>query len=501
MIYALLGYLHAAITRRVQRIQQLAAGEAGRLSRRLRNQDLVLGNQMRNGGRHRRAPQLTALLVLVLLLALVGAALAAPALDSRFGEGGIVRTPLPEPTRLGIANTGEAPLIEDLALQRDGKFVGALVSGAETPFIGAVRYRPNGGLDRSFGNDGFAILGHDFPGVGGEAQGQAVALQRDRKVLVAGYRENRYQHVSTLLVRLRPDGKPDRSFGAKGLISPRPRIKGGEVLHDVAVERDGTIVAVGARNELRGGQPAGLVIAYRPDGKVDRSFGKSGRVVFSRAPQRYTALRDIAVLSSGKLLVVGYFADRLFVARFWPDGRLDRSFGHGGRVVGGVELGGCCPSDAALSVLPGGHFFVLAGSLSEEQSLYRFLPDGGLDRSFGRRGALRGAWIRRGGGTAGLAIQGDGKIVISGTSGRVRPSDGSAKFVISILRALPSGNPDRSFGQNGVKYLPLGHNAPGTSALTLRDGSVVVGGGVQVIAGPESEDKFEYELALARLRR
>ena len=29
MLYALLGYLHAAITRRVQRIQALAAGEAG----------------------------------------------------------------------------------------------------------------------------------------------------------------------------------------------------------------------------------------------------------------------------------------------------------------------------------------------------------------------------------------------------------------------------------------------------------------------------------------
>jgi uncharacterized delta-60 repeat protein len=286
----------------------------------------------------------------VLLLVVAGAAIAAPTLDPRFGEEGVVRTPLSNWLRGAVANSGKGPLIEDLALQRDGKIVAALASGGETPFVGAARYRPNGRLDRSFGPDGFAEFEreHLFRGVPGAKQGQAVAVQRDGKILIVGYRNSVFSSgwTAPLLLRLRPNGKPDRSFGSRGLVAPRPREKDGAVLHGVAVQRNGRIVAVGARNERRGGKPAGLVIAYRPDGRVDRRFGRNGRVAFPhRREFSTTSLRDIVVLPSGKMLVVGYLANRLFVARLWPNGGLDRSFGGGdGKVIRSLGLTGCCSS-------------------------------------------------------------------------------------------------------------------------------------------------------------
>jgi uncharacterized delta-60 repeat protein len=459
-----------------------------------------------DGVRQLRPMHLTAL-VFVLVLCVAGSSLAAPALNSDFGDGGVVRTPLPKPIRSSIANSGKGPLIEDLASQRNGRIVGALASGAETPFLGAVRYRPGGALDRSFGDGGFADLEREFPGVEGEAQGEGVALQQDGRILVAGYRavtryrESRPHRFSPLLVRLRPDGRPDPGFGTRGLVSSKPRGSNGEGLHDVAVQRGSGIVAVGARNEFSGGKPAGTVVAYRPDGSIDRRFGRGGRVLFSHRREGYTALRDVAVLPSGKLLVAGYLGDRFVVARLRPGGGLDRSFGRHGKVLLGRDLGACCPSDATLSLLPEGGFLALSAPLGGAQTLFRFEASGHLDRSFGHRGALRGAWMRKVGLAGGLAVQGNGRIVISGTSGRVRTSDRTARSVISILRALPNGTPDRSFGRNGTEFLPLGYNAVGTSALALGNGGVVVGGGTQVLAGPQSQDRFGYELVLARLHR
>jgi uncharacterized delta-60 repeat protein len=445
--------------------------------------------------------------VFALLFCLAGSSFAAWELDSDFGEGGVVQTPLPEPIRSSIANSGKGPLIEDLAGQRNGRIVGVLGSGAETPFLGAIRYRPDGSVDRSFGDGGFAELEREFRGVEGEAQGEGVAIQPNGRVVLAGYRaatrfrESRPRRVSPLLVRLLPDGQPDPSFGKKGLVASKSTGSNGETLHGVATQRGGRIVAVGGRNEFSGGEPASLIVAFRPDGRIDPRFGSGGRVLFPHRREGYTALRDVVVLPGGKLLVAGYLGDRFFVARLRPNGDLDRSFGSHGKILLGRELGACCPSDAKLSLLPDGRFLALSAPLGGAQTLFRFHASGHLDRSFGRRGALRGTWMRRVGQAAGLAVQSNGRIIISGTSGRVRRSDRTAKFVISILRALPSGAPDRRFGSNGAEHLAIGYNAVATSALALRDGSVVVGGGTQVLAGSQSEDRFEYELMLARLRR
>lgn len=452
---------------------------------------------------HRRPRLLIVALMAAFLLAIAGVGVAGPALDRGFGQDGVVRTPLPDSYRAYIALTGRGPLIEDLALQGK-KAVGVLGSGTEYPFLGAVRYGLGGALDRSFGETGFADLESYFRGIAGDSQGEAIAVQPDSKIVVAGFRgERRFREsvprrVSPLLVRLLPNGRPDRSFGPKGLVSPPLREANGEVLHGVAVQRSGRIVAVGARNEARGGEPAGLAIAFRPNGKLDRRFGKAGRVLFPhRRESEYTALRAVEVLASGKLLVVGYAGSRLLVARLHPNGGLDRSFGGGdGKVLVGDDLGNCCPTYADLAVLPGGRFVV-----SAEQELFRFRPNGRLDRSFGTRGVVQGAWMDRIGVASKLAVQPNGRVVV-GTDVRFRDDkDHRGRRVISILRVLPNGKPDRGFGRNGAKFLALGRAAVGNTALTLPGGRVLMGGGSQLVSKPGGEDDFEYELALARLHR
>ncbi|MFE5769437.1 delta-60 repeat domain-containing protein [Streptomyces sp. NPDC056485] len=75
----------------------------------------------------------------------------------------------------------------------------------------------------------------------------------------------------------------------------------------IALQRDGKIVAVGHAITATGGEDFALA-RYLPDGRLDQSFGTGGKV--------FTA-----------------------VARYLPDGRPDPAFGTGGLVVRDVAGG------------------------------------------------------------------------------------------------------------------------------------------------------------------
>ncbi len=435
-------------------------------------------------------------LALLLILAGAGSGLAASAFDPVFGEGGVVQTPLPSAERQWFSQAGKGPLIEDLALGGNGQMVAALGSGTETPYFGAARFHANGALDRRFGGAGFAGLEDAFPRFVGEAEIEAVDLQADGKVVLAGYRRYSFaQHTSALVVRLRRNGELDRSFGPRGLVSPR---SGGAAFHDVAVQPGGRIVAVGGRHERGGGRPATLVAGYKPNGRLDRSFGDNGRVLFvnRREGPSYTGLRGIVILPGGKMLVVGYRNSQPFLARLKANGKLDGSFGNGdGKVLVGLQNAFCCPLLASVVALEGGGAIVLA-KVWGGVVLLRLGPDGSLDRSFGRRGVSYNGIARKLEEPRGLAVQGNGRIVVVGLAARTGASDRRTKLIFAVARSLPNGKPDRHFGHGGIELLPAGYNSIGTSALALPGGHVVVGGGTQLL----HDRDFEYALLMARLR-
>src|SRR5262249_36149635 len=147
---------------------------------------------------------------------------------------------------------------------------------------------------------------------------EALALQPDGRIVVAGYRYDSFDGFAPVLARFRPDGRLDRSFGRGGVAAPKPGSEGkrrtlassGGELQYVAIAPSGRIVAVGAQDEENGpfAPPLGMVIAYRPNGRVDPSFGRHGRVLFPDGPGRhfeYTALRSVKILRDGKILVAG----------------------------------------------------------------------------------------------------------------------------------------------------------------------------------------------------
>jgi uncharacterized delta-60 repeat protein len=441
--------------------------------------------------------------VLVLLLTFafpVAGAQGADRLDPSFGSGGVTTPALPSE-----ASQKEASVV-DLATAPDGTTVGALGGLGESGYFGAVRLTPAGEPDPAFGEGGFTSplpVPQRWSGFNQEAQAEAVAVQGDGKVVVAGFMQEGLHDPTSftmLLARYQTDGSVDPSFGAGGIVlGPRQVGRGGVVLHAIALARNGRIVVVGGRNEPRRGdkRPAGVVYAFNPDGSRDKSFGRNGQVLFSQRNRKaYSSLRDLEVLSNGKVLVAGYHNYRLFLARLRPNGGIDRRFGKGdGRVVMAIHNSTCCPP-AALAVPGDGKIVVAANGGPFHTSrvyLIRFRPNGTLDRSFGHRGVEAPYLPWRLFRVNDVAVQADGGILTVGQSAK-NPIVGA----YAVFRNLPSGSPDESFGEHGLKVFPHGEFGNAGAALAQPDGGVLTGGSSWT-ADPAS-GQMATELLLVRFR-
>ncbi|MBK8092251.1 MAG: choice-of-anchor D domain-containing protein [Verrucomicrobiaceae bacterium] len=147
-------------------------------------------------------------------------------LDTGFGTGGIVTTPI------GSGNDQAF----SMALQNDGNIVvaGFYRNGSSNDFA-LVRYTSTGALDTSFGSAGIATN----PIGSGDDNGQSVAIQNNGKIIVAGSSSGDFA-----LVRYTSAGALDASFGNSGKVTT-PIGSSGDYGTSVAIQNDGNIVAAG----------------------------------------------------------------------------------------------------------------------------------------------------------------------------------------------------------------------------------------------------------------
>lgn len=191
-------------------------------------------------------------------------------LDTRFGTGGKVMT------AVGARSGALA-----LAFQPDGKIV---VAGSADNSFALIRYHADGRLDVRFGTGG-TVITHPGPDRPPESGIRALALQRDGKIVVAGYISSSgyipfmgIGSYEAAIARYRGDGTLDSSFGLDGVVI------GGSInrVHDLTLQPDGKIVAAGeALQAVGSSEEAASVFAvarYNIDGSPDVSFGKDGVV-------------------------------------------------------------------------------------------------------------------------------------------------------------------------------------------------------------------------------
>ena len=119
--------------------------------------------------------------------------------QANFALARYLRNGKPDQTFSGgtvITDRGTDALIEDLAIQLDGKIVVVGQFGGD--FV-VARYLSNGILDGSFNGSGFVTTNF-----GGVDRATAVALQLDGKIVAAGFTGTTF----SALVRYLPNGLP-----------------------------------------------------------------------------------------------------------------------------------------------------------------------------------------------------------------------------------------------------------------------------------------------------
>jgi uncharacterized delta-60 repeat protein len=268
------------------------------------------------------------------------------------------------------------------------------------------------------------------------------------------------------------DGMLDPSFGNGGLVTTNFPIGPFSLdgANSLVVLPDGRAVAAGGT-----GDPDGLAMAaarYLASGALDTTFSGDGLVVvdcggwFGAGGAAQAALLQ----PDGRLVLVGSCPGNqlLTVARLNVDGSLDPSFGTSGQVFtpfpGGVlAAAGLLQPDGRIVAVGRSPFSFVALKAA------RYNPDGSLDPSFGTGGTLTLS-LAQDFVAEDAALQADGKLVIAGTYG---PSGGGD---FGLVRLLPNGALDPSFDGDGVVTSDFGAVEKGSSVIVLGDGRLVLGG-------------------------
>jgi uncharacterized delta-60 repeat protein len=380
-------------------------------------------------------------------------------LDPAFGTGGILSTSL---------GSGD-DVAQAMSIQPDGKIIlaGYTTVGSTTHFA-LMRYLSDGTPDPMFGNAGKVVTAFGI----GEDQINAIALQPDGKIVVAGY-SSVNQNFDFALARYLPNGALDNSFSSDGKLTTEI---GGlfDKAYAVAIQPDGRILAAG--NQGKNTESDFAVVRYHPDGSLDTGFGAGGIELVHLGPS-YDEVRGMALQPDGKIILAGFSknaTDNDFaVVRLDSTGMPDGSFGNAGIVT--TPIGTSDDYGRAVALQPDGKIIVAgyaALSVSKyDFALARYKPNGALDLAFNATGI-----VTTGPGSTydeclALALQPDGKMVAAGYSYHGNSPD------FALVRYLPDGSPDATFGSNSVVTTPIGTGSDQALAVGIGpDGKIVAAG-------------------------
>ena len=430
--------------------------------------------------KHRMAARMAFVLSTALLAPLLSSALP----SSNFAPGDL------DPTfdGDGIVVSQVSALVDNLRsieIQPDGKIVvcGGLSGPGEADFV-LARYNPNGTLDSTFDADG--LVQTSFLGLEGCA---AIALLPDGKIAAVGATQvpgGGAPPASLAVARYNSDGSLDTTFDGDGKVVTT--IGSFFAVRTITVQPDGKIIAGGGIGD--GFDFNTFFYRYNTNGSLDSTFDGDGKVLIEVTPNDDDALK-IAVQPDGKIVSGGFgiiertpnvFDDDYIVVRLNPNGSLDTTLDGDGKVI--TPIGPNLDRALGMALQPDGKI-VLTGftqdlSFNWDIATVRYNSDGSLDTTFDGDGkTITPIGAANDIGSA-VRIQTDGKIVVAGSASNGTNSDFAA------IRYNPNGSLDTTFSGDGKVITPVGGGDDGANALAIQaDGKIVLAGNS---IGPVNQD-------------
>jgi uncharacterized delta-60 repeat protein len=344
-------------------------------------------------------------------------------LDPSFGDEGRVTTDFDGRYDEGLA----------LAVQDDGRIVAA---GSSTGQAAVARYLADGSLDSSFGTGGKVLISTDS-----ETRARDVAIQPNGKLLVAlddGW--------TFSAARLRKNGRPDGGFGTGGVVSVDPSPGSSDLVRTIALHVHGFLLggsvfpAGGATHDDWG------LARFKGNGHLDKTFGADGLTTTDFAASGPDVIEDLAVRSDGTIVAAGQSsvepggADQssdVTVALYDSDGSLDPAFGTGGWTR--TDLGSYFDDGRSVALGPSGTIVVASDVYEDanaQAAVVRLTADGTPDGSFGGGDGIAVVDTPS---TAdvgfGVAVRPNGKVVVAGSHSTVDANGTGFEFLVARFRA------------------------------------------------------------------
>ena len=399
-----------------------------------------------------------------------------------------------------------------------GQTSSAIAAGSDSSFV-LAKFSAAGVLDTTFGASGYAIKNIVEGGLDVETA-RGVVIQADGKIVVAGQAEHQVygagadagalvRDADVFVVRFTAQGQLDSTFGTAGVVRqdvgtgiltqpattdagvPAMTLSGSDSFWSLSLTSDNKLVIHTATRGLGGSIDGGVrtdtdfaLVRLNADGALDTTFGATGgtpgtvRTDFSNTN---ASVRAATVLPNGSIVATGYSSNPVLTGtnaqnpvlyKVNADGSPDTTFGatdpvttpglwhdFARRDMKNAEAYGAALQGSKFVTLGYGPTPNTTGSGSD-LIYFRFDANGLQDRTFGTDGVT---FIDIGGlGDNGrcVATLPDNRI-IGGGIGRVKPATppaagttAPADAVLSVISE--NGQPDPSFGANGVRTYDFG---------------------------------------------
>ncbi len=272
----------------------------------------------------------------------------------------------------------------DIEILKEGKILlGGYTWDDSQGNLVLIRLNKDGSVDTTFGLDGYTIYD-----AGGREVAQAIEVQEDGKILIAGNKDD-----DAMIARFNKDGFLDESFGQQGWsIFPIGTVW--SYVRDIAIQDDGNILATGFSIDSDGYHIA--MARLNPAGKLNLSFGDGGTTFFNIG--RGNDFSEALVLQDdGKILIGAHswvssnpiLKYDYAVVRLNSDGTFDTSYGENGFAKARIVEGENYTTDILLQ--ENGKAIIIGNTVDEmkqDLAILRFNADGSLDTTFGKDGKI-----------------------------------------------------------------------------------------------------------------
>jgi uncharacterized delta-60 repeat protein len=323
-------------------------------------------------------------------------------------------------------------------------------------------------LDNSFSQEGKAMFDIDA----GLDEGNQILLLNDESFIIGG-RSNHGVGLGMVLfdyslAKFNSKGENIKSFGETGKVITDFGYRD-DAINKMILNKDGTFFAIGRANNGKDDDFA--VAKYKPNGDLDYSFNKIGRVTIDFGLSDDVAYSAVKT-DKGELIIGGSSnsgaTPKVAFAKINAEGKLVDSFGQNGLKVWKFSPPGLIYD---LDII--GQDIYASGFIDNLVNfnilVTKFDVDGIIDEDFGKRGTRIFSDILTDSVSTSLVVINENQILLAGT---IKNDDNEDASLIMIDN---KGNFDNSFADNGIYKLNYGKNEIFTDVIYFKNSLYSIG--------------------------